>query len=462
MNHFSQTSPASNPLNVDVVIIGAGISGINVAYYLQTNGPPGLSYAILEARSNLGGTWDLFRYPGVRSDSDIHTFRFGWNPWVRETEAPLAPGGDILEYLKESSRMHRIDKHIVFNRRVESADWDSQHCLWNLDVAVADACGRREVVQCRFMVLATGYYDYDEPLDAYILGLELFDGTVVHLQFWPSNLTYDSIEMLIIGSGATAVTLLPSVADRAKHVTMLQRSPTYILPLPMQDRILRVLRALFPSSLAATINRLRFAVFGYLQFLLCRLFSNAARWAFKRIVTKQLPSNVKWDPHFNPRYNPWDQRLCACPDGDFYAAIRSGKASVNTGVIQEITRDEIRLESGGVLHPDIIVTATGLKVRFAGAIKLSVDGGAIDPSKKFIWRGTMQLRRKNASYAVPRLENPESMPRRPLFELPSTYARNASRIFPVGGVGHWSKNRNYLLDILRASFGDISSGLEMH
>ncbi|KAL5043104.1 hypothetical protein BDW71DRAFT_210563 [Aspergillus fruticulosus] len=437
------------PLEVDIVIIGAGLSGINTAYHLQTTGPRGLSYAILESRSNLGGTWDLFRYPGIRSDSDIHTFGFTWSPWPRE--APLASGNDILDYLQRSAEKHGIDKHIIYNHRVENR-WKQT-------------------------------------------GLESFGGTVVHPQFWPADLSYTDKEMVIIGSGATAVTLLPSVADRVRHVTMLQRSPTYILPLPMQDRMSRVLRTFFPASIAGRINRLRFAVASFFVVCYCRLFPNAARRKFTKIITEQLPPNVKTDPHFKPRYNPWEQRFCATPDGDFYAAIRSGKASVKTGVIRQITQDEIQLESGEILRPDIIVTGTGLKLRCAGGIQLSIDGDPIDISQKLVWRGAMvqdlpnlgfifgyidaswtlgadvsattivrilhQMKQKGTLSAVPRLENAEAMQQRPLFNILSTYVQNASQVFPKGGVGQWRQNKNYLLDILRASYGDLSSGLEM-
>ncbi|KAL4882695.1 hypothetical protein BJY04DRAFT_227026 [Aspergillus karnatakaensis] len=447
---------------------GAGLSGINTAYHLQTKGPQGLSYVILE---------------GIRSDSDIHTFGFTWSPWVRE--APLASGDEILDYFHKSAEKHGIDKHIIYNHRVESADWSSKHSSWTLHVT-CDKDGERteKVVRCRFVVMGTGYYNYEHPLEARILGLESFGGAVIHPQFWPAELAYADKEMVVIGSGATAVTLLPAVADRVKHVTMLQRSPTYILPRPMQDRVSRILSVFFPASIAARLNRLRFAVASYFLVTICRTFPNAARRSFAKIITEQLPPKVTTNPHFTPRYRPWEQRLCATPDGDFYAAIRSGKASVTTGVIREITESKIRLESGEILRPDIIVTATGLKLRFGGGIKLSVDGAPIDISQKFVWRGTMvqdlptlafivgyvdaswTLGTDVSATTIVRLLNQMKKKgalsaQRPLFTISSTYVQTASEVFPKGGVGQWRQNKNYLLDMLRASYGDLSTGLEM-
>ncbi|KAL2823952.1 hypothetical protein BJY01DRAFT_241740 [Aspergillus pseudoustus] len=389
-------------LEVDVAIIGAGISRIKTAYHLQTKGPRGLSYAILENRSNLSGTWDLSRYPGIRSDSDILTFEFT----LRWTLNVTSNNGD--------------------------SDFDDEKKV-------------RKVVHCRFIVMGAGYYNYEEPLEANIPALESFMGMVVHPQFWPGNMSYMDKEMVIIGSGATAVNLLPSVTDRVKHVTLLQQIPTYILPLPIQDQLSRVLRTLLPASTAGRINGLRFAIASFFLVFYCRMFPNAARRNFTKTITNQLPPNVKVDPHFKPRYNPREQRLCATPDGDF--SLRSDQA-----------RPPIQLQSGDTLRTDIIVITAGLKLIFAGGINLSVNRVVpIDISQKFVWRGTMivrelhQMKRKGAVSAVPRLEKPEVMEQRPLFNISSTYIRNTSQVFPKGGVRQWGQNKNYLLDILRAS-----------
>lgn len=493
---MSDSSP-----DLDVAIIGAGISGINTAYYLQTEGPPGTSYAILESRSNIGGTWDLFRYPGIRSDSDIYTFGFMWSPWSRE--APLAPGGDIITYMRRSAEAHGIDKRFLFNYKVITANWNSKKSLWELSVMVGKKEGSDhpesnggpaiKTIRSRFIVMGTGYYSYEKPLETVIPGLENFGGTIIHPQFWPEDFDYTNRNMVIIGSGATAVTVLPSVADRVKQVTMLQRSPSYIYPMPMRDIVSRIIQAVFPAKVASGINRLRFMLTGYFQIFLCHFFPRFARRYFRDITIKQLPPNVSWDPHFNPRYNPWEQRVCASPDGDFYAAIRAGKASVVTDTIKNITKDEIQLVSGKVLKPDTIVTATGLNMQFAGGIKITVDDVPFDVTQKYTWKGFMiqdlpnfvfvvgyvnaswtlgasvaahllsrVLRRMNkqgAVAAVPHLEHPERMKQRPLFDLSSNYLKKAAETFPRAGYGQWSSNRNYLADSWKASWGDISSGL---
>ena len=490
-------SDVPQPTDVDVAIIGAGISGINTAYYIETQAPKGTSYTILEARNTFGGTWDLFRYPGVRSDSDKNTFGFTWSPW--EKESRMVSGNEMLEYMYTSAQKYGIEKHFKFNHRVVSANWDSSTSQWVLSINVTSGDGDSEKskstnIRCNFIVMGTGYYDYDQPLQTEIPGLENFGGTVIHPQFWPEKFDYTNKDMVIIGSGATAVTLVPSVAEKVKHVTMLQRSPTYIASLPMKadDPLSRFLR-LLPTTLAAPISRLRSAALGVFFVYFCRFFPDRARRTLRELTIKQLPPNISWDPHFNPRYNPWEQRLCACPDGDFYAALRSGKADVVTDVIKNITSDSIQLASGETLKPDTIVTATGLKLKIAGGIQVYVDGKRMEPSEKFIWKGVMiqdvpnlafiigyvnaswtlgadvaalilirvlrQLKARGVSSATPYVEPDQKMEEQPLFKMSSTYFRGSEKLFPKCGEGQWMSRVNYLVDYIRAWWGDVSTGL---
>lgn len=355
-------------VDYDVIIVGSGISGINSAYRVQTQ-VPNATYTILEARGGLGGTWDFFKYPGIRSDSDLHTFGFPWRPWTERRA--IADGPSIVRYLKESAEEYGIDKKIQYNHKVISADWSSDTLNWSLEV---QHNGETKTMRGRFLILGTGYYNYDEPMESKIPGLERFKGTTVHPQFWPEDLDYSNKKMVIIGSGATAVTLLPVVAKTASHVTMLQRSPSYVLSLPNGDPLGEFYHRFLPLSWAHKLDRYRFLVFGFLFYHFCRFFPNAARGVLAKATKKQLPPSVLFDPHFVPTYNPWDQRLCLCPDGDFYEAMRSGKADVVTGHIKTVTEKGILLESGETITADIICTATGLKLKIAGGMTFTVDG----------------------------------------------------------------------------------------
>jgi cation diffusion facilitator CzcD-associated flavoprotein CzcO len=475
----------------DVIIIGAGISGINAAYRLQTEGPSDLSYAILEGRGSIGGTWDLFKYPGIRSDSDIFTFGFPWSPWKRDES--LAPGDEIKEYMIESARSVGIDHHICYNHSVKEANWSTHDSRWNLQV-LRNGDEKPTTFQARFLLLGTGYYDYQTPLQAVIPGIERFQGKVIHPQFWPEDYDYTNKNVVVIGSGATAVTIVPSMADKVKRVTMLQRSPTYIFPLPSTSFFTRLLFTILPASIALFINRLMWLVRSYLTNIFCKSCPGLAKKIVKHVTIKQLPPNVKWDPHFKPRYNPWEQRFCACLDGDFFAAIRSGKADVVTDTIKTVTEKTIELQSGETLHPDLIVTATGLKVRFGGGIKFSMDGSEFNVADKFAWKSAMledvpnllfmtgyenaswtlgadvsaqlcvrilrKMAEKKAVAVVPRLTSSEGMPVKPMMSLSSTYLKNAGSVFPKGGTGLWSPKSNYFSDMAGAKWGNITTGLE--
>lgn len=475
----------------DVIIIGAGISGINAAYRLQTEGPANLTYAILESRDSIGGTWDLFKYPGIRSDSDIFTFGFSWSPWKHKES--LAPGDKIKDYMIESARSTGIDHHICYNHSVKEANWSSEDKKWNLQV-FRNGGEKPVTFQARFMLLGTGYYDYQTPLQTVIPGLENFQGKVIHPQFWPEDYDYTNKEVVIIGSGATAITIVPSMADKAKRVTMLQRSPGYIFPVPSTSFLTRLLFTILPASLALFINRLLWLVRTYVTNAFCKSCPGLAKRIIKNVTVKQLPPDVSWDPHFKPRYNPWEQRLCACLNGDFFSALRSGKADVVTDKIKTVTEKTIELESGATLHPDLIVTATGLKLRFGGGIKFSVDGNAINVADKYAWKSAMlqdvpnlvfvfgyenaswtlgadvsarlfvrvlqKMEEKKAVAVVPKLTSAESMPVKQVMSLSSTYLKNLSSVFPKGGTGPWSPKSHYFSDMAGARWGDIATDLE--
>ncbi|KAI9658279.1 MAG: hypothetical protein M1821_002412 [Bathelium mastoideum] len=486
MNGFAK--PSNNVW--DVVIIGAGISGINSAYRVQTQ-LPSKSYTILEARGGIGGTWDLFKYPGIRSDSDLHTFGFPWRPW--QEQKVIADGASIVKYVRETASMFGIDQHIQYHHKVTSMDWSSDEQSWTLTVLVDD---EEKYFHAKFIILSTGYYDYAEPMPATIPGMENFQGTVVHPQFWPEDLDYTGKKMVIIGSGATAVTLLPSLAEKASHVTMLQRSPGYLLSLPNPGGESPPSRFV-PRWLAAKLNRLRFLVVPFLFFHFCKAFPGAARKLLRAATSRQLPTTIPHDPHFEPAYNPWEQRMCVCPNGDFYKSLRKGRADIATGTIRSVGAHGITLDSGQELDADIIVTATGLKIQLAGGAKVATDHAPLDPARKFLWQGVMLqdmpnaafvigytnaswtlgadatallvcrllklMERRRASSVVPRLEDPASLEKRSVLNLSSTYVMRALDQMPMAGdKGPWKARDNYFTDLWKAKFGDIQTGLQFY
>lgn len=473
---------------LDVIIIGAGISGINSAYHLQ-NQLPDYTYAILEARSALGGTWDFFRYPGMRSDSDLFTFGFSWRRWTELR--PIADSASILTYVGTSAATERIDEKIRFNHNVVSANWSTDKQIWSLQVAVN---GEIHKMYGKALVVGCGYYDYQTPLKAQIPGLESFQGQVVHPQFWPKDLDYTGKRIVIIGSGATAVTLLPNLASKAKHVTMLQRSPSYITSVPNTLKIPWWAR-LIPESVFFRMKRLQMIMIPIFIWFFCRWFPTRARKAFRDEAIRELGSNYPVDVHFNPYYEPWDQRVCLTPDGDFWRAITSGKASVVTDRIQRAHQTGIHVFSGQDLPADIIVTATGLKLRVGGGAKISVDGEEIHVGQKMLWRHSwMQdvpncafvigyanaswtlgadttallfcrmlrtLRQRGLTSAVPR---PSARVKpRPFFSIKSTYIQQGIQDFPLtGDVGPWTGRTNYFWDLYRARYGSIEEGLDFY
>ncbi|CZR61880.1 related to monooxygenase [Phialocephala subalpina] len=471
----------------DIVIVGAGLSGINAAQRVQTEFP-GLTYTILEAREALGGTWDLFKYPGIRSDSDLYTFGFPWRLW--ESTQAIADGPSIKRYLVESAAESGIEKHIQYHHRLISADWSSKTQTWSL---IVDADGEKRQLKAGFMIYGTGYYDYEEPLQTTIPNIDKFNGTIVHPQFWPQDLEYNGKKIVIIGSGATAVTLLPVLAKTAASVTMLQRSPTYILSAPAIDSETWI-RRLFPSHIAHQLIRWKFMWGMWLYFQFCRLFPTKAKQLIKVATAKELPKHIAQDPHFKPAYNPWEQRLCVCPDGDFYEALRQGNSHVVTDTIETVTESGILTAGGTVLEADIIVTATGLKMKFAGGAQTRVDGTLIKFSDKYLWKGALLqdvpntaflLGYTNASWTLgaeasiqlvcrvlrymmarrlavvtPRVEDESKVQPRNMMNLKSTYIVAGRDVMPKGGdLGPWKARVNYFKDFWNAKFGGLE-GLE--
>ena len=345
----------------DVLIVGAGLSGIGAAYHLQTE-CPGKSFVILEARNATGGTWDLFRYPGIRSDSDMFTLGYRFRPW-RESKA-IADGPSILRYIRETAAEHGIDSKIRFGHHVTRACWSSEDARWMVEAT--DANGEAVRFVCNFLYMCSGYYDYSEGYMPGWPGMEQFRGQIVHPQKWPEDLKYRGKRIVVIGSGATAVTLVPAMTDEAAHVTMLQRSPTYIVARPSQDVIANFLRKILPARAAYAMVRWKNVLIQMYFYNLARRKPEKTKKGILALVEKELGSEYDVNKHFSPRYNPWDQRLCLVPDSDLFAAIRAGKASIVTDEIETFTETGLRLRSGEELEADIIVTATGLEAEAAG------------------------------------------------------------------------------------------------
>ncbi|GGF18564.1 flavin-containing monooxygenase [Williamsia phyllosphaerae] len=472
----------------DVLIIGAGLSGINAAYRVHERNP-GLSYAILERRENIGGTWDLFRYPGVRSDSDIYTLSYPYRPW--EGERSIADGGDIRQYLVDTAREFGIDKNIRHGVHVLRADFDRTQDRWTVDATVD---GAPVTYSSRFLYLCTGYYDYDGGYTPDFPGIEEFGGTVVHPQQWPQDLEYAGKKVVVIGSGATAITLIPTMSRDAEHVTMLQRSPTYITVLPLVDKNAQRLRKVLPAKLAHRVIRQKNAGVALGFYLFCRRFPDRARKLLRGLATRILPEGYDVDTHFNPSYNPWDQRLCVIPDADLFRAIKSGKADVVTDHIDHFDSAGIVLKSGDRLDADIVVTATGLQVLAFGGIDLSIDGTELKPNEKFLYRGRMleevpnfawSLGYTNASWtlradvtakSVAELihymdshgythaypdRGGQTLPEVPALDLQSGYIQRAADELPKSSTARpWTFRQNVLLDNIDARRDKITESMK--
>jgi monooxygenase len=472
----------------DVLVVGAGISGIGAGYHLQTQ-CPGKTYAILEGRARIGGTWDLFRYPGIRSDSDMFTLGFSFRPWT-EAKA-IADGPSIMKYLEDTTREFGIDRHIRFQHRVRQATWSSEESCWTVDTEVGE--DKRPVrYTCNFLYLCSGYYDYQRGHEPEFAGRDDFEGRIVHPQHWPKDLDYRDKRVVVIGSGATAVTLVPAMAETAAHVTMLQRSPSYITSLPARDWIANVIRRVLPERTAHRLIRWKNVLLGMYFYQICRRRPERAKRFFRERLVKELPPGFDIDTHFKPRYDPWDQRVCLVPDADLFEAMKAGKASVETDQIARFTKTGILLQSGKELPADIIVTATGLKLLALGGIRLCVDGTVIEPGQALAYKGMMlsnvpncalcvgytnaswTLRADLASTYVCRLINhmhrfghrhcvpscdTSSMESQPLIGLKSGYVQRGMDQFPKQGPkAPWVLRQNYILDMLTLYYGAVDDG----
>jgi monooxygenase len=474
--------------HLDVLVIGAGISGIGAGYHLGER-CPGKSYAILEARDDLGGTWDLFRYPGIRSDSDMHTLGYRFKPWT--DEKAIADGHLILDYVRETARENRIEEKIRFGYRVVRAEWSTADSRWTIEAERTES-GETVRLTCGYLWNCTGYYDYDQGYTPEFPGSERFAGTVVHPQHWPEGLDYAGKRVVVIGSGATAVTLVPAMAKEAEHVTMLQRSPTYVVAMPGEDGIAKVVRRFLPLKAAYAVIRWKNVL---LQMAVYKLSKSRPTFV-KRMIRKGnerlLPAGYDIDKHFKPRYNPWDQRMCLVPNGDLFASLRSGEAEIVTDQIETFTEGGIKLESGAELDADVIITATGLNVLFLGGMEIVVDGNAVDLSKLMAYKGMMlngipnfvfTLGYTNASWTlkadltseyvcrllnhmdahgykrcVPEVTDP-SVVEEPILDFNSGYVLRALDKLPKQGSKEpWKLRQNYIVDTRAIRNSPIDDG----
>ncbi|HYN60439.1 MAG TPA: NAD(P)/FAD-dependent oxidoreductase [Rubrivivax sp.] len=472
----------------DVLVVGAGLSGIGAAVHLRKLCPE-RSFAILEGRDRIGGTWDLFRYPGVRSDSDMYTLGYRFKPW--EQPKAIADGASILKYVQDTAREHDIERHIRFGLQVKRAAWSTPDASWTVE---AERAGTNEVVRytCNFLFMCSGYYRYDAGHLPHFEGTERFAGRIVHPQFWPEQLDYAGQRVVIIGSGATAVTLLPEMAMSAAHVTMLQRSPTWVVARPSEDALANRMRRWLPAKAAYALTRWKRVLLGMYFFGLCQRKPEKVKSLLLGGVRAYLGPDYDIDKHFTPRYKPWDQRLCLVPDGDFFLAIRKNKASVVTDQIESFTETGLKLKSGKELPADLVVTATGLELKVLGGLQLSVDGKPVDLAQTVSYKAMMysgvpnlaaSMGYTNASWTLkcdltceyvcrllnhmrdhgqrqctPTLHDP-SMPLEPWSDFSSGYVQRSAHLFPKRGtVAPWKLKQNYIHDLLTLRYGKVDDG----
>ena len=482
----------SGAAHVDVLIIGAGLSGIGAGYHLQKN-CPGKSYAILEGRDAIGGTWDLFRYPGIRSDSDMYTLGYSFKPWT-EPKA-IADGPRILNYVRETARENGIESKIRFNHQVKSASWSSKDSRWTVE---AERGPGKERVQftCGFLFMCSGYYSYEGGYSPEFPGADTFKGRIAHPQKWTSDIDYAGKRVVVIGSGATAVTLVPEMAKTAAHVTMLQRSPTYVVARPAEDALANKLREKLPPKLAYHAIRWRNVLFGMYFFQLCRRKPERAKQLILGGVRHALGPDYDIGTHFTPRYNPWQQRLCLVPDGDLFKSIKDGRASVVTNTIDTFTPNGIRLSDGSELDADLIVTATGLNLQVLGGMQVSVDGRAVDFANTLNYKGMMysdvpnmasSFGYTNASWTLkcdltceyvcrlinymdkhgykqctPRNTDPE-VQREDWLDFTSGYVqRSVAKMPKQGSKRPWKLYQNYAFDIVSLRLGKVDDGVMVY
>lgn len=471
--------------HVDVLIIGAGLSGIGAASHLEREAP-NKSYAILESRGAMGGTWDLFRYPGIRSDSDMHTLGYSFKPWKHERA--IADGPAILDYIRETAREYDVEKHIRYNHRATKISWDSSRALWTVSIEKQGASAG--TISCNFIYSCTGYYRYDKGYTPDFPDIEQFKGQVIHPQLWPEDLDYADKNVVVIGSGATAITVVPEMAKTAKHVTMLQRSPTYVVSRPGRDAFALRMDRWLPSRLAYLVTRWKNVSMQALIYQYSRRRPQKMKEFLLALTRRELSGKVDVDTHFNPKYNPWDQRLCLVPDSDLFRSLRRGTSSVVTDHIQRFTKTGIKLESGDLLKADIVVTATGLELLPMGGMEIEVDGKTMvlpdtlgyrgmmlsdipnfvlaagytnaswtlkcDLTSEYVCRMLNHMDKKGFAYCVPRNRDP-AMERVSFLDLASGYVDRSIDRFPKQGLkSPWKLYQNYLLDILSLRFGAMN------
>ena len=473
---------------LDVLVVGAGVSGLCAAWHLQDR-CPSRSYAVLEARAELGGTWDLFRYPGVRSDSDMQTYAYRFQPWPGASA--IADGASIRQYLRDTAHEYGIERRIRYGHRVRRASWSSHEARWTLDVEREGALPLR--ISCGFLVMCSGYYDYAQGHRPALPGIERFGGTVVHPQHWPADLDWTGRRVVVIGSGATAVTIVPAMARAAAHVTMLQRSPSYVLSMSTRDPAATVLRAALPARAAHALLRWRNVLLSRALFRLCRRFPKRAARLLIAQARRQLPAGYDVATHFTPRYDPWTQRLCLVPDGDLFAAIRAGRASVVTDEVASFTATGLRLRSGAELDADIVVTATGLELAFLGGLEVIVDERPVDLTQCLPYKGCMfseipnlatvfgytnaswtlradlvcayvcrllnHARKVRMRWCVPRRRG-ASPQTEPWVDFSSGYFQRGMDRFPRQGVERpWRTDQDFLRDIAALRLASVDDGV---
>jgi cation diffusion facilitator CzcD-associated flavoprotein CzcO len=384
----------SRVTEVDVLIVGAGISGIDAAYRISEQCPE-LSYLMVDRREQLGGTWDLFRYPGIRSDSDIFTLAYPFFPWTGKNA--IVDGDEILSYLSAATAKFGIDEHMQFGTRVHAMDWVDAEARWTVEITVNDVPA---TVRARFVVMCTGYYDYDHPYDPGFTGTDDFGGTLIHPQFWPADLEVDGRRVTVIGSGATAVTLVPSLAAAGAQVTMLQRTPSYVMVAPRRDAVADRVRRMLPAGAAHQVIRAKNTAIQMAVYQACRRAPGTMRKLLRKGAITGTGSEAIVDEHFNPPYDPWDQRLCVAPQGDLFRAIRAGNVGVVTASIDRFEADGIRLTDGSLVEADIVITATGLSIQLLGGVAISVDGVPVNPSRAVAYRGAMLSGLPNLAFCL--------------------------------------------------------------